>query len=103
MIDIKKVTIYTDGACLGNPGKGGYGAVLDYKGSRKEISGGELDTTNNRMELTAAIKALSILKESCIVDLYTDSKYLYEAMNSGWLDSWKQNNWKKRFPGGSLL
>ncbi|WP_119344230.1 ribonuclease HI [Facilibium subflavum] len=89
----KKVTIYTDGACKGNPGKGGWGAVLQYKHTTKEIYGGEEDTTNNRMELMAAIKALSSLKRHCDVDLYTDSKYVQQGINS-WLENWKKRNWQ---------
>lgn len=92
---MKKIEIYTDGACSGNPGKGGWGAVLVYNGIEKELSGGELETTNNRMELTAVIEALSKLKEPCEVTLTTDSKYVCDAINKGWLNSWKNNNWKK--------
>lgn len=92
---MKKIEIYTDGACSGNPGKGGWGAVLVYNGIEKELSGGELDTTNNRMELTAVIEALSKLKEPCEVTLTTDSKYVCDAINKGWLNSWQNNNWKK--------
>ncbi len=92
---MKKIEIYTDGACSGNPGKGGWGAVLVYKGKEKEISGGEAQTTNNRMELTAVIEALSALKEPCEVTLTTDSKYVCDAINKGWVFSWKNNNWKK--------
>ena len=92
---MKKIEIYTDGACSGNPGKGGWGAVLVYNGIEKELSGGELETTNNRMELTAVIEALSKLKEPCEVTLTTDSKYVCDAINEGWLNSWKNNNWKK--------
>lgn len=92
---MKKIEIYTDGACSGNPGKGGWGAVLVYNGIEKELSGGELETTNNRMELTAVIEALSKLKEPCKVTLTTDSKYVCDAINKGWLNSWKNNNWKK--------
>lgn len=92
---MKKIEIYTDGACSGNPGKGGWGAVLVYKDKEKEISGGEAQTTNNRMELTAVIEALSALKEPCEVTLTTDSKYVCDAINKGWVFSWKNNNWKK--------
>lgn len=92
---MKKVEIYTDGACTGNPGKGGFGAVLIYNGTEKRISKGYRKTTNNRMELMAAIESLKMLKENCIVDLYSDSKYLVDAINKKWLDSWKKNNWKK--------
>ena len=92
---MKKIEIYTDGACSGNPGKGGWGAVLVYKDKEKEISGGEAQTTNNRMELTAVIEALAALKEPCEVTLTTDSKYVCDAINKGWVFSWKNNNWKK--------
>ena len=86
---MKNVTIYTDGACSGNPGPGGFGCVLIYNGHEKHISGGERETTNNRMELTAVITALSALKEPCRVELISDSKYVVEAINAGWLDSSK--------------
>ena len=92
---MKKITIYTDGACRGNPGKGGWGAILKYNGTIKELSGGEKETTNNKMELTAAIMALSALKEPCEVELYSDSKYLTDAINQGWVYGWKKKNWKK--------
>lgn len=92
---MKKVNIYTDGACSGNPGKGGWGAVLVYNENEKKISGGEKETTNNRMELTAVIKALKMLKEPCEVDLTTDSKYVCDSINKGWVYSWEKNNWKK--------
>ena len=92
---MKEVEIYTDGACSGNPGKGGWGAVLVYNGKEKEISGFEAQTTNNRMELTAVIEALKALKESCFVKLTTDSKYVCDAINQGWVYSWEQNGWKK--------
>lgn len=92
---MKKVEVYTDGACSGNPGKGGWGAVLVYNGAEKELSGGEKETTNNRMELTAVIKALEALKEPCEVTLTTDSKYVCDAINQGWLNSWVKNNWRK--------
>lgn len=92
---MRKVTIYTDGACRGNPGKGGWGAVLMYNGKIKELSGGDAITTNNKMELTAAIKALEALKEPCEVELYSDSKYLTDAVNQGWVYSWKNKGWKK--------
>ena len=91
---MKKVLIYTDGACSGNPGPGGWGAVLIYNEFRKEISGGEHETTNNRMELTAAIRALSLLKEPCAVDLYTDSTYLCNGFEKQWVDQWVRNGWK---------
>ncbi len=92
---MKKITIYTDGACRGNPGKGGWGVVLMYNGNIKELSGGEADTTNNKMELTAAIEGLKALKEPCEVELYSDSKYLTDAINKGWVYSWKSKGWKK--------
>ena len=91
---MKKVTIYTDGACRGNPGAGGWGTILVYNGVEKELSGGEAVTTNNRMELTAAIKGLSALKEACEVDLYSDSKYMVDAINLGWAEGWRRTNWK---------
>ena len=93
---MKKVSIYTDGACSGNPGPGGWGAILRYGEIEKEIAGGEAMTTNNRMELTAAIRALAALKEPCAVDLYTDSQYLEKAINEGWLVSWKAKGWTKK-------
>ncbi len=92
---MKTVNIYTDGACRGNPGKGGWGAILEYKGKRREMSGGERETTNNRMELTAVIEALSALKEPCEVNLYSDSKYVIDGLSKGWAASWKNNGWKK--------
>lgn len=92
---MKKVEIYTDGACSGNPGKGGWGAVLVYNGREKEMSGGEAQTTNNRMELTAVIEALGALREPCEVELTTDSRYVCDAVNKGWVFAWKKNNWKK--------
>lgn len=90
----KKVTIYTDGACSGNPGPGGWGAVLIYNGKEKQISGFEADTTNNRMELTAAIIALETLKYPCKVELWSDSTYLVNSIQKGWFYSWQRNNWK---------
>ena len=90
---MKKVIIYTDGACSGNPGPGGWAGIIKYKTTEKEISGGEADTTNNRMELLAAIKSLETLKEKCSVDLYTDSKYLKHGITE-WIVNWKKNNWK---------
>ena len=92
---MKKVTVYTDGACRGNPGVGGWGAILSYAGVEKELSGGEMETTNNRMELSAAIFALEALKEPCEVTLYTDSKYLSDAVTLGWLESWRQRGWRR--------
>ncbi len=90
----KQVTIYTDGACSGNPGPGGWGCVLMYKEHRRESSGGAQNTTNNRMEITAALEALKLLKEPCQVDLYTDSAYLCNALEKKWLDTWSRNGWK---------
>lgn len=89
------VDIYTDGACRGNPGPGGWGAVLVYGDKQKELSGGECSTTNNRMELSSAIAALSALKYPCEVTLTSDSKYLTDAINRGWLRSWQKNSWRK--------
>ncbi len=91
---MKEVTIYTDGACSGNPGPGGWGAILEFKGIEKEISGFEANTTNNRMELTAAVKALSLLKEDCIVKLYSDSAYLVNGFQQKWILGWQKNGWK---------
>ena len=91
---MKKVVIYTDGACSGNPGPGGWGAILMYEGNKKEISGGKKDTTNNIMELTAAIEGLKLLKIPCEVDLYSDSAYLVNAFNQGWIYNWQRNKWK---------
>ena len=92
---VKTVEIYTDGACSGNPGPGGWGAVLRYNGHEKEISGGEAHTTNNRMELMAVIEALSLLKEPCEVKLYSDSQYVCNALKLGWARKWQQNNWMR--------
>ena len=92
---MKEVTIYTDGACSGNPGPGGWGAVLCYKGTEKELSGGEAMTTNNRMELTAAVSALKALKEPCRVHLYSDSKYLVDSLVKGWVIAWEKRGWVK--------
>ena len=92
---MKTVTLYTDGACSGNPGPGGWGAILEYEGHEKELSGGEESTTNNRMELTAVIRGLQALKESCIVELYSDSKYVIDGLEKGWAVSWRKNGWKK--------
>lgn len=94
MKNMKKVKIYTDGACSGNPGKGGWGAVLFYRDEKREISGYEENTTNNKMELTAAIKALERLKEPCEVELYSDSAYLVNAFLEGWLTKWQMNGFK---------
>lgn len=92
---MKKVEIFTDGACKGNPGPGGWGAILRYNSTEKELSGGVAETTNNRMELTAVIKALSALKEPCDIILYTDSKYVCNAITKGWAKKWQQNNWMR--------
>ena len=92
---MKKVIIYTDGACSGNPGPGGYGTVLLHKSHRKELSGAVPETTNNRMEMLSAIIGLEALKESCDVDLYSDSKYLIDAVNNGWAIRWQKNNWMR--------
>lgn len=92
---MRHVDIYTDGACRGNPGRGGWGAILVYEGREKELSGGDKLTTNNRMELSAVIAALSALKEPCDVKLTTDSQYVVNAIEKGWLSSWMKNNWRK--------
>lgn len=92
---MKKVIIYTDGACSGNPGKGGWGAVLKYGEIEKEISGYDANTTNNRMELTAAIEAMKSLKAPCEIELYSDSAYLVDAFLKGWVYGWKKNGWRK--------
>ena len=92
---MKTVTIYTDGACSGNPGPGGWGAILSYNGREKELSGGEAETTNNRMELIGVISALQVLKEPCIVELYSDSKYVMDAISKGWVYGWQRNGWRK--------
>ena len=92
---MKQVTIYTDGACSGNPGPGGWGAVLEYNGTEKELSGGEAETTNNRMELTGVIAALSALKEPCIVELFSDSKYVIDALEKRWVYGWQAKGWKR--------
>ena len=92
---MKTVTIYTDGACSGNPGPGGWGAILRYKETEKELSGGAADTTNNRMELTAVIEALALLKEPCVVELYSDSKYVIDGLSKGWARGWQNRGWIK--------
>ena len=92
---MKTVTIYTDGACSGNPGPGGWGAILMLGEYKKELSGGEPATTNNRMELTAVIQALSLLKEPCVVDLWSDSKYVIDGLEKGWAKGWKKRGWVK--------
>lgn len=91
----KYIEIFTDGACSGNPGKGGWGVVLRFGNIEKELSGGEKETTNNRMELTAAIMGLSALKEPCKVRLVTDSKYVADGITKGWAESWRKNGWRK--------
>lgn len=91
---MEKVTIYTDGACSGNPGPGGWGAILMCQGKKKEIAGGCKNTTNNIMEITAVIEALKLLKYACEVDLYSDSAYVVNAFRQKWIDNWKKNNWK---------
>ena len=91
----KKVVLYTDGACSGNPGPGGYGAILEYDNKKKELSGFFVDTTNNRMEIFAVIAGLEALKESCIVDIYTDSRYVVDSMTKGWIYRWKANGWMR--------
>ena len=92
---MKQVTIYTDGACSGNPGPGGWGCILEWNGHERELSGGEKSTTNNRMELTAVIRGLSALKEPCAVELYSDSKYVIDALEKGWAWGWKKRGWIK--------
>lgn len=92
---MKKLDIYTDGACSGNPGAGGYGVVMLYKGARKELSQGYKVTTNNRMEMLAVIKALEALKEPCEVTLYSDSKYVVDSITKGWVYGWKKRGWVK--------
>jgi ribonuclease HI len=92
---MKHVDIYTDGACRGNPGRGGWGAILVYGGVEKELSGGERETTNNRMELTAVISALKALREPCEVTLTSDSKYVIDAITKGWAVSWRAKGWRK--------
>lgn len=95
MAEKKQVILYTDGACSGNPGAGGWGAVLIYNGHERELSGGESDTTNNRMELMAVIRGLEALKYPCEVEIYSDSAYTVNAFVNGWIDSWEKNGWKK--------
>ena len=92
---MKQIELFTDGACSGNPGPGGWGAILRFNGVEKELSGGEKETTNNRMELTAVIKGLSALKEPCKVISTTDSKYVSDGISKGWAQSWKNNGWRK--------
>lgn len=92
---MKKVNIYSDGACSGNPGPGGYGVILEYNGREMELSGGDKNTTNNKMELMGVIIGLEALKEPCNVTVTTDSKYVTDAFNKGWINSWQKKNWKK--------
>ena len=92
---MKKVNIYSDGACSKNPGPGGYAVILEYKGHEVELSGGEENTTNNQMELLGVIKGLEALKEPCDVTIVTDSKYVTDSFNKGWIDSWQKKGWKK--------
>ncbi|MCX7725561.1 MAG: ribonuclease HI [Chitinispirillaceae bacterium] len=92
---MKEVTIYSDGACSGNPGPGGYGVILSYKGKEKELSGGFSNTTNNRMELMAVIVGLEALKEPCKVTVVTDSRYVVDGIEKGWINKWKANGWKR--------
>lgn len=92
---MRQIEIYTDGACSGNPGPGGYGVVMLYNGTRKELSGGDNPTTNNRMEIMGVIKGLQSLKEPCEVKLYSDSRYVVDAIEKGWARKWKKNNWMR--------
>jgi ribonuclease HI len=92
---MKKITIYSDGACSGNPGPGGYGTILKYNGTVKELSGGFRDTTNNRMEIMGAIAGLEVLKEPCEVTIVTDSQYLVNAIEKGWAEKWRANGWMR--------
>ena len=91
---MKKITLYTDGACSGNPGQGGWGCILEYNGIIKELSGYNENTTNNQMEITAVLEGLKALKEPCEVDVYSDSAYVVNAFNQGWVESWVLNGWK---------
>lgn len=93
---MKKIEIFTDGACSGNPGPGGWAAILKYKDNVKKISGFVPSTTNNRMEILALINALSILKESCEITVYSDSKYVVDSINKNWVLNWQKNNWMKK-------
>lgn len=99
---MKHVTIHTDGACSGNPGPGGYGVVLRFGGTEKELSGGFRDTTNNRMELMAVIRGLEELKEPCRVAVYSDSRYIVDAMSKGWVERWERNGWKRNKTDAAL-
>lgn len=98
---MKDIKIYTDGACSGNPGPGGYGVILMYEDFKKEISGYDKETTNNKMEITAVLKGLELLKYPCNVEIYSDSAYVVNAIEKGWLFNWKKNNWKKK--GGEVV
>jgi ribonuclease HI len=95
MSNTKTVDIYTDGACSGNPGPGGWAVLLKHKGHQLEVCGGEIMTTNNRMELTAVIEGLKSLKQKCLATIYTDSQYIANGINLGWAEKWKNNGWKK--------
>ena len=92
---MKEIVLYTDGSCSKNPGPGGWGAILQYKQHKLELSGGAVSTTNNQMELTGVIEGLKALTEPCKVELYTDSQYIVNAINKGWLNNWQKNGWKK--------
>ena len=96
MGDLPVVELFTDGACSGNPGPGGYGAILRYGAVEKELSGGEPETTNNRMELTAVLVGLKALKKPCKLTIYSDSQYFCNGITKGWAESWKQNGWRKK-------
>lgn len=96
MSDLPRVELFTDGACSGNPGPGGYGAILRYGNVEKELSGGDPDTTNNRMELTAVLKGLQALKKPCHVIIWSDSQYFCNGITKGWAEEWKQNGWRKK-------
>ena len=99
---MKSVTVYTDGACSGNPGPGGWAAILMYGEHKRELSGGAASTTNNRMEMTAIISALSALKEPCTVELYSDSRYVLDALEKGWAIRWRRNGWKRNKSDAAL-
>lgn len=96
MSDLPRVEMYTDGACSGNPGPGGYGTILRYGDVEKELSGGEAETTNNRMELTAVLEGLKALKKPCSLVIYSDSQYFVNGINKGWAEAWKANGWRKK-------
>ncbi|UCH09090.1 MAG: ribonuclease HI [Fidelibacterota bacterium] len=93
--NLPRVALYTDGACSGNPGPGGWGAILRYQDAEKELAGGEAETTNNRMELTAILSGLEALKQPCRVEIYSDSRYIVDAINKGWLEGWVARGWRK--------